>query len=253
MRLLKYFIILIGLIGSVDANAQNDINSFRNYQFSFDRVNKAWNTYYKQWEALFKEKGVEFPNAHIYLRSFKAQNELEIWARKNDTSKYELIKAYNVCALSGTLGPKRKEGDKQVPEGYYFVEDFNPKSDFYLSMLVSYPNYSDLIHADKLKPGGDIYIHGECYTIGCLPMTNAIIQELYVLCLSAKLNGQNYIPIHILPIRFNRKGLDYLGRNYQLDEAKQKFWINLKDGYDYFEKYREILPVIYDEKGSYVF
>src|SRR6185312_9459157 len=132
------------------------------------------------------KKGLSYPAKDIFLRIFKGQNEMELWARDNDTSEYRKVKTYRICALSGILGPKRTEGDRQVPEGYYFIEDFNPKSDFHLSLLLNYPNYSDMMIGDKKKPGGDIYIHGGCVTVGCMPMTDEGIQELYVICLNAK-------------------------------------------------------------------
>lgn len=232
---------------------QDDVQTFRNFQFSFNRVSQAWMKYNDTISRTFKEKGLAYPPYQIYLRSFKSNNEMELWARDNDTAAYTLVKTYKVCALSGILGPKRFEGDRQVPEGMYFIDDFNPKSDFYLSMLLNYPNYSDMVLGDKRKPGGDIYIHGGCVTVGCLPLTDVFIQELYVLCLNAKMNGQNYIPVHIFPTRFNRVGLNFLGRSYKDDLEKQKFWVNLKAGYDYFEKTRKLLPVMYTADGRYVF
>lgn len=235
------------------ASAQDDLTTFRNFQFSFNRVTQAWGKYTDTLRRSFETKKLQWPPKDIYIREFKSQNELEVWARNNDTSRYELVKTFRVCALSGSLGPKRWEGDRQVPEGLYFIDDFNPKSDFYLSMLLNYPNYSDMILGNKLKPGGDIYIHGGCVTVGCIPMTDALIQELYVLCLNAKLAGQTNIPVHIFPTRFDRRGLNFLGREYASDSTKQRFWVNLKAGYDYFEKTRKLLPVMYTPDGKYVF
>jgi len=241
------------LMTSTVSFGQDDVQTFRNFQFSFNRVSQAWMKYNDTISRTFKQKGLAYPPYQIYLRSFKSNNEMELWARDNDTAAYTLVKTYKVCALSGILGPKRFEGDRQVPEGMYFIDDFNPKSDFYLSMLLNYPNYSDMVLGDKRKPGGDIYIHGGCVTVGCLPLTDVFIQELYVLCLNAKMNGQNYIPVHIFPTRFNRVGLNFLGRSYKDDLEKQKFWVNLKAGYDYFEKTRKLLPVMYTADGRYVF
>jgi len=235
------------------AFAQDDVATFRNFQFSFSRVSQASMKYNDTLSKMFKSKGLAYPPSQIYLRSFKSNNEMELWARDNDTAQYTLVKTYRVCALSGILGPKRYEGDHQVPEGLYFIDEFNPKSDFYLSLLLNYPNYSDMVLGDKKKPGGDIYIHGGCVTVGCLPLTDVFIQELYVLCLNAKINGQNYIPVHIYPTRFDRQGLNFLGRSYKEDVEKQKFWVNLKSGYDYFEKHKKLLPVMYSTDGKYVF
>ena len=246
-------VVLICLGFSITGKAQDDPNTFRTFQFSFARVSGAWTKYNDSLRKMFESKRLKWPPQNIYLREFKSQNEMELWARNDDSSKYELVKIYKVCALSGSLGPKRWEGDRMVPEGQYFIDDFNPKSDFHLSLLLNYPNYSDMVLGNKEKPGGDIYIHGGCVTVGCLPMTDNVIQEIYVLCLNAKLAGQSYIPVHIYPTRFNRQGLNFLGREYASDTTKQRFWVNLKTGYDYFEKYRKLLPVMYTPEGKYVF
>jgi len=235
------------------AAAQLDIQTFKTFQLSQPRVAKAFAQYNELLRKEFESKGFSYPADQIYIRTFKAHNEMEVWVKDKGRDTFALFKNYKICALSGVLGPKRWEGDRQVPEGFYFISDFNPSSDFYLSMLLNYPNYSDQILGNKQMPGGDIYIHGGCVTVGCMPMTDLGIQEIYTLCLSARLNGQTNIPVHIFPVRFNRVGLNFLGREYQDDTAKQRFWINLKAGYDYFEKTHTILPVMYNQEGKYVF
>lgn len=237
----------------LSAKAQDDATTFRNFQFSFTRVSQAWAKTNDSLRKMFVENGLAYPPKDIFIRAFKGQNEMELWARDVDTAQYKMVKLYHVCALSGILGPKRYEGDRQVPEGLYFIDDFNPKSDFYLSLLLNYPNYSDMILGDKQRPGGDVYIHGGCVTIGCLPMTDPVIQEIYTLCMNAKINGQNYIPVHIYPVRFDRRGLNFLGRQYATDTTKQRFWVNLKGDYDYFEKNHKLLPVMYTPDGKYAF
>jgi len=237
----------------IAASAQSDVVNLRNSQLSFSRVSQAWTQYNDTLQKAFKEKGLAYPPKDVYLRTFKAQNEMELWARDSRADEYKLVKLYRICALSGILGPKRFEGDRQVPEGEYFIEDFNPQSDFFLSMLINYPNYSDIVMGDKKKPGGNIYIHGGCVTVGCMPMTDEVIKELYVACLNARLNGETYIPVHIYPTRLNKRGLDYLGRTYMAEAEKQKFWTNLKAGYDYFELTHKLLPVMYTPEGKYVF
>ncbi|MBA3827322.1 MAG: L,D-transpeptidase family protein [Taibaiella sp.] len=256
IRLLACTLLLALLCISAASFAQgvdDDETTFKNFQLSCTRVSQAWGKYNDTLRKEFEKKGITYPAHDIYLRVFKSQNEMELWARNNPSSEYKLIKSMRICALSGILGPKRIEGDRQVPEGSYFIEDFNPKSDFYLSLLLNYPNYSDMVMGGKQKLGGDIYIHGGCVTVGCMPMTDEVIQQLYVICLNAKFNGEEYIPIQIYPTRFDKGGLNFLGREYGKDEAKQKFWVNLKSGYDYFEKYHKLLPVMYTPDGKYVF
>lgn len=236
----------------IHAQAQIDGKAFLEYQLTFPRVSAAYNKYYPIIQKEAQRFGFDFPLSNIYIRSFKSENQLEIWVKNPNVDTYALFKRYNVCALSGTLGPKRREGDLQVPEGYYFITNFNPTSDYYLSLLVSYPNYADRINGHKETPGGDIYIHGGCVTVGCLPMQDEVIKEIYVMCLIARANGQTYIPIHIFPTRFEKETISYLAKQFK-DEEKHRFWINLKSGFDYFEKTHKLLPVMYNQKGKYVF
>ena len=246
--------ILMGLIACCCASvllAQDDSASFRSAQFASSRVSDSWKKYNDTLAKEFKKKNVAYPPTDIYLRAFKSQNEMELWARNSESSEYKLIKTYHVCAISGSLGPKRMQGDRQVPEGYYFIDDFNNASEFYLSLQLNYPNYSDQRLGDQ-KTGGDIYIHGGCVTVGCLPMTNPGIQEIYTVCLNARLSGQQFIPVHILPTRLNKNGMAYLTREFPNDAAKQQFWTELKAGYDYFEKNHKLLPVMYSPEGKYV-
>ena len=245
--------LLVLFIFSSKSRAQDDPQTFRNFQFSFSRVSQAYSHYSDTLRRLFAEKKVPYPAKNVFLRVFKSSNEMELWARGDDTGKYKLIKLYHICALSGTLGPKRWEGDRQVPEGLYFIDDYNPQSDYFLSLLINYPNYADMVQGNKLKPGGDIYIHGGCVTVGCMPMTDPVIQEIYTLCMMAKLAGQNYVPVHIYPTRFDRRGLNFLGKEYASDTAKQRFWVNLKSEYDYFEATHRLLPVMYTPDGNYTF
>jgi len=242
-----FFVLSMNALPSI---AQSEDQTFKNYQLSSSRVADAGKKYTDTISKEFKKKGLAFPPRDIYLRAFKSQNELELWARNNESAEYKLVKTYRICALSGLLGPKRTQGDRQVPEGYYFIEDFNPKSDYYLSMQLSYPNYSD----EKLggnNLGGDIFIHGGCVTIGCMPMTDEGIKELYTICLNAKMNGQENIPVHIFPTRLTKAGLSYLNREYPKDNARLLFWNDLKAGYEYFEKYHKLLPVMYSPEGRY--
>ena len=113
------FFILSGiLLMSFQVIDQADAQNFRNFQLSCSRVSDAWKKYNDSLAKEFKKKNIAYPPKDIYLRAFKAQNELELWGRNNEYTEYKLIKIFHICALSGILGPKRAEGDHQVPEGY---------------------------------------------------------------------------------------------------------------------------------------
>ncbi len=248
-----YLFFVVSVFGQPPLSPQYPDNQFQHFQLSMQRVKLAYEHSDQQLRALFKEKGITYPSKHIYIRSFKATNEFELYARNTIADTFTLIKHYGVCALSGILGPKRWEGDRQVPEGFYFIEDFNPQSNYHLSLLLNYPNYSDMFFSNAEKPGGGIYIHGGCMTVGCLPMTNEFIEEIYTVCLQARTAGQMYIPVHIYPVRFDKKSLDYLGKEYKGEEDKHKFWVNLKQAFDYFEATKRVPPTMYDQEGNYTF
>lgn len=99
---------------------------------------------------------------------------------RNDRKEpFTLFKTYKVCALAGSLGLKRMEGDYQLPEGFYYINEFNPKSNYHLSLGINYPNASDKVLSDSYKPGGDIYIHGSCVTVGCIPVKDALLADTF--------------------------------------------------------------------------
>jgi murein L,D-transpeptidase YafK len=227
--------------------------SFFDYQKTFPRpaeaIARKEDTLQKQFEA----KKLVWPAKYIYVRSFKYDSQMEVWVKNDLKDPFQLFKTYKVCALAGTLGPKRMGGDFQVPEGFYYINEFNPRSNYYLSLGINYPNVSDRILSDSLQPGGDIYIHGSCVTVGCIPITDGQIEELYILAAHAKDAGQDFIPVHIFPIRYNvKRSNEYLNTLTKDDPALKQFALHLEDAFDYFEKYRQLPVIMVNEKGDYV-
>jgi murein L,D-transpeptidase YafK len=201
----------------------------------------------------FENVNLQWPPKQLYIRSFKYDSQLEVWGRNNSAEVFKLVKTYKVCALSGSLGPKRIEGDYQVPEGFYYINLFNPKSNYHLSLGLNYPNPSDIVLSDSIKPGGEIYIHGTCVTVGCIPIKDNQIEELYVLSAYAKANGQDFIPVHIFPIKFNvQRSMDYFVKIAKEDADYIQFSSKIKEVYDYFEKYKKLPLISINKKGEYV-
>ena len=178
---------------------------------------------------------------------------MEVWVKYDQAEKFKLFKTYKVCALSGSLGPKRMQGDYQVPEGFYYINEFNPKSVYHLSLGLNYPNSSDKLLGDSLQPGGDIYIHGSCVTTGCIPITNQQIEELYILASHAKSEGQDFIPVHIFPVQFkNAKSVGYLNKFLKDFPEYTGLANEMKKAYQYFDKTKQLPLVLIDKKGGYV-
>ena len=105
------------------------------------------------YRTLFEKQGYEYPPQNIYLRIFKDEQILEVWTKRDVDKTYKKVCDYEFCATSGKLGPKRQEGDLQIPEGFYYIDRFNPNSNFFLSLGINYPNKSDKILGVKRQFG----------------------------------------------------------------------------------------------------
>src|SRR5688572_12960632 len=212
-------------------------SSFIDYQKTFSRPDESFKRKEDTLQKQFEAKNLQWPAKYIYIRSFKYDSQLEVWVKDELNEPFKLFKTYKVCALAGTLGPKRMEGDYQVPEGFYYINEFNPRSTYYLSLGINYPNASDRILSDSLRPGSAIYIHGSCVTVGCIPLTDEQIDEVYILGAHARNQGQDYIPVHIFPIRYNvKRSVNYLNNLTKDDPSLKDFAERLELAFNYFEK-----------------
>jgi murein L,D-transpeptidase YafK len=194
-RALALTMFIMSLLAMGDSLA----GSFREEQNRHPRVRAARLRAQPRLEELFKKAGVSYPPKRIFLRLFKLEGECELWAAARASGPLSKIKTYAICASSGSLGPKRRQGDGQVPEGFYHISAFNPRSNFHLSLEIDYPNASDRVLSDRRHPGGDIFIHGSCVTIGCVPLQDDPIEEVYLSAVDVRSNGQARIPVHIFP------------------------------------------------------
>ena len=227
---------------------------FKQDQQRYPRVRQARADTEQIRDSLFRSAGVEYPPARIFIRAFKHERVLELWAADSLDAKFELISSYPFTAFCGDLGPKRKEGDIQIPEGFYHINLFNPASSYHLSMQINYPNLSDRIRAtNKDHPGGLIFIHGNRVTIGCIPIGDRSIEELYVICVDAKTGGQDKIPVHIFPCRFDSKeNLTLISVYAKSDPDLMSFWEELIPGYEFFQNTNLLPEIKIDDKGRYL-
>jgi len=183
-----------------------------------------------QTRALLADKGMT-EQQPVLIRVFKAESELEVWKQKEDGHYYH-FKTYPICAYSGGLGPKIKQGDRQAPEGFYLIDKdlMNPKSQYYLAFNTGFPNAFDRAHG---RTGANLMVHGDCTSSGCYAMTDAVIEEIYVLAREALAGGQENFQLHAFPFRMTAANLAA-----HRDDEWYAFWANLKEGYDYFETTR---------------
>jgi murein L,D-transpeptidase YafK len=175
-------------------------------------------------------------NAPVLIRTYKKEAEFEIWKMKAD-GRYAYFKTYPMCRWSGQLGPKVREGDRQVPEGFYSITPahMNPNSAYYLSFDVGYPNAYDRAMDHT---GGSIMVHGICSSAGCFSMTDAQIAEIYAIAREAFAGGQRAIQMQSYPYHMTAENL----ARYRLD-PNIGFWKQLKEGSDNFEVTKQDVAV----------
>ncbi|MBN2345191.1 MAG: hypothetical protein JXO51_02295 [Candidatus Aminicenantes bacterium] len=227
-------------------------SAFGRHQDRYRRVRTARVSAQPRLEALFRGAGLGYPPREVFLRAFKMEGEMELWARNGVSGPFVLVKTYPICASSGVVGPKRRQGDLQVPEGFYRVSGFNPWSRFHLSLQIDYPNASDRILGGAGNLGGDIFIHGSCVTIGCIPLGDGPIEEVYLAVVDARAAGQSRTAVHIFPCRLDRDWLR-LEREAWRRPGLLDFWRNLKEGYDIFQGTRRMAKISVDRRGRYLF
>lgn len=202
---------------------------------------------------LFSKAGAKTTDCEILIVAYKEEEEFEVYAKKKSVATFSKIATYEICNRSGILGPKRRQGDGQVPEGFYYINRFNPSSTYYLSLGINYPNQSDKIKSTAANLGGDIFIHGKCVTIGCLPMTDDKIQEIYMMAVYAKNCGQLKIPVYIFPFRMTNANIQKFAAQSNQQGPLTLFWQNLKVGADKFETTKKELNFTVNAKGFYEF
>jgi murein L,D-transpeptidase YafK len=191
------------------------------------RNSRHWVALSPEIQNKLSEAGVS-RHSPMLIRAYKKEGELEVWKADN-AGEYKLVHTFPVCRWSGQLGPKKREGDRQVPEGFYAItpQMMNPNSSFYLSFNIGYPNAFD---RQLGRDGSHIMVHGACSSRGCFSMTDKQIADIYALARDSFSGGQKAIQMQSFPFRFTP---DNLAR-YRADE-NLPFWKNLKEGADHFE------------------
>ncbi len=241
-----FVLIAVAFTGTAQTSYLNLVQSSAKTTGLFNKVEDSLR---KQFEA----KKLQWPPQEVYIRSFKYDRLLEVWVKSESKGAFKLFKTYKICMQSGTIGPKRMEGDFQMPEGFYYINEFKPNSNFHLSLGLNYPNASDKILSDSYHPGNSIYIHGKCLSVGCIAIDNLPIEELYLMTSYARDAGQEFIPVHVYPVKYNvKKSFEYLAQITKENQPLQQFAISLKSAFDYFEDKKQLPLVLVNKKGEYI-
>ena len=232
-RVLSALVILAITQGSALAGHEAGMDFLR-HQKQYARVKEAFQNKADALERSLGAQGLKSTELNILIVAYKSEAVLDLYAKSPGAASYRKLTSYPICAASGSLGPKRRKGDGQVPEGFYRIDRFNPVSNFHLSLGINYPNAADRLKTRAADPGGDIFIHGSCVTIGCLPMTDAVIEEIYLYAIHARNSGQKTIPVYIFPFQMTRENMEKYEAVYHGQPELIDFWRNIKNGYDNF-------------------
>lgn len=217
----------------IEVNGQND----------GDRAARVAKRVSPRLKSDLKAKGMKFGDP-VFIRVFKEERELEVWVQKGP--RFDKFRTYPIAAMSGRLGPKLAEGDRQAPEGFYFVPAtmMNPKSAFHLAFNIGFPNAYDRSHG---RTGTFLMVHGDRQSIGCFAMTDEKIEEIYTLCDAALKEGQPFFRVHCFPFRMTSERMAKVRGN-----RWESFWKNLQEGYDWFED-KGVPPNVEVKEKRYLF
>ena len=179
----------------------------------------------------------------VFLQITKQPGEVTAFVRDGE-GRFQPFRTWAVCAVSGGLGPKMREGDLQAPEGFYKVKpaQMNPASSFHLSFNLGYPNAFDRAAG---RTGSFLMVHGSCASVGCFAMTDAGIEEIWTLMEAAFEGGQASVDVHIFPFPLTDANL---AAHSASEHAP--FWQGLKPAWDRFAETGEV-PAVSVRGGAY--
>ncbi len=273
-----FFIYTLGLLGS--CSVQNDENSSINdtinhfqkttelsvktnpdtikHDLAFKKLqlkNKNPQIAYQEKEKvvrkLLSDNKIDYNSLEVLFRVIKQEQIFEVWAKDRTANlQFKLIKTYYLCV---TNNPDTLRGiDLLVPESFYYIVKFNPDNPYFIRMETNFPNESD---KKRGRTGGDIAIHGGCFSTYCTPFTDDDIKEIYIFATEAKSKGQINIPVHNFPFRMTDENTEKFKKNskYSGDTMRITNWDNMKYGFQYFEKNKVLFDYTVDAKGKYLY
>ncbi len=252
MKSMRSYVLIIASAAMLLLSAFVLLPDFMADQKKYERVRIAFEQKATLVQDLLIKEGLSSDQVNILFIAYKEEQQIELYARNSNDQQFKRIKTYAICSSSGRLGPKRRQGDYQVPEGFYTIDRFNPVSSYHLSLGLDYPNLADRRKSKAPKLGGDIFIHGACATIGCMPMTDDKIKEIYILAVMARNNGQLRIPVYSFPFRMTEENMKRHERS-GISAELVAFWRNLKQGHDRFLQDKDRLVVTVAANGDYAF
>lgn len=191
----------------------------------------------------------------LYIRVIKKEEVLELWARDNrKKDAFRLIKSYTLCLDKNNDGLRGI--DLLIPESFYIVQEYYPFDPYFARLLTNFPNAADKLRG---RTGGDIAIHGGCFSTYCTPFTDNDIKEIYLMALFARAGGQTEVPVHNFPDRMTPTNMPALRAHpcyndlYNKKVSRGQVWESMKPMFDAFEANHQLLDYSYDSQGLYTY
>lgn len=250
MFILKFYLSL-GLSLIVLTNTGRVHAQFKTKQLSYSNVQKAYSTVQKHVDSTLKKHALQHEELQLYIQVFKLEKKVEVWAKNERDTALVIIDSFKICFSSGQMGAKRRRHDLQVPEGFYHINSFNPKSTNYLALGINYPNPSDRILGEKGNLGGNIALHGGCISVGCVPISDVGMSKLYIYCIEARNNGQIKIPVTIYPAEMTKDRHQQFLADWFFNQVHYGLWSDLRTAYKLFRETKEIPQVIFLKNGRH--
>jgi murein L,D-transpeptidase YafK len=224
---------------------------FKKLQLKNQNPQTAYREKEKIVKQLLQAKNIDNNSVEVLFRVIKQEQILEVWAKdRTRNEKYQIIKTYKLCVDDN---PDTLRGiDLLIPESFYHIAKFHAANPYFIRMEINFPNESD---RKRGRTGGDIAIHGGCYSTYCSPFTDDNIKEIYIFAAEAKANGQKNVPVHNFPFRMTDENTEKFmkDKRYSGDIKRITNWENMKYGFQYFEKNKTLFDFTVDDKGKYLY
>lgn len=163
----------------------------------------------------------------VHLMAFKETSEFEIWL-EDENFAFQHFATLPICAFSGGLGPKLREGDGQTPEGFYEMgpEHLHPWSSYHLAIDIGFPNTFD---RQLDRTGSYLEIHGSCESIGCYSLGDRGVEDVYLLVEQSFLQGARRATFAGYPFRPSAERLAQ-----EEGHVWHEYWRNIAGSYAMF-------------------
>jgi len=208
----------------------------------------------KEITAMCKAKGVKFPIKNLFIRIFKADKSLEIWALDNTSTSYKLVKSYPLQNFDAGAGPKFNADDEQIPEGVYAINAFDTAFNDFPAVKLNWPNKADKLNGDNDTMKQDIFIYGGNENMGKIPLggESDISRDIFYITFKAYELSKGIIPVHIFPFKMGKKEMKLAKETYASNITSIQFWDNLQPVYQKFESNKRLPIITIDKRGRYL-